>query len=132
MRMPWLLVALVTLTIPAGADVEAEMRARVFAGCHGVYHVMTVLAEQGKFSGKPERNAAAKEHFAKSDARATKLARDAYKVNGDDDETAQDNLDEAARQYEKASIELSGETGAYDRDRFDREIRNCDALLEQE
>lgn len=132
MRALPILLALAAMSTPAGADDEAEMRANMFAGCHAVYHVMTLLAQQGKYSGDPDANAAARERFAKADERATELARDAYKVNGDDDETAQDNLDEAARQYEDASIELSGAKGVYDRAHLEQEVRNCDEFLKEE
>lgn len=132
MRALLTMALLAILTTGAVADEEAEMRANMFAGCHAVYHVMTLLAQQGKYSSDADTNTAAKERFSKADAQATELARDAYKVNEDDDETAQDNLDEAARQYEEASIELSGSSGVYDRAHLDEEVRNCDEFLKQE
>lgn len=117
---------------PAGAeDAEAKMRAELFTGCHGVFHAMTLLAERGQYAKDPAANAAGKDSFAIADEKSIELARDAYKVNGDSEETATENLDSAAEEYETAFDELTL-GGSYNRAKMEEEVNSCFDLLKDE
>ena len=111
------------------AEAGSEERAAdVFASCHGVFHVMTLLAAKGKYAKDAAGNKATKRLSAKLDKRVTELALEAYEADGEGGDVAEEALADAAAQHVAALGELT-RGGKYTRAELEEDFKSCYELM---